>query len=98
MKENDLESTIVTILQTVSRRTEPIRMATNLREEMGFDSLTTLMAMNELDDAFGIEINEEDFKDVTTPADVVRLLRENYLGLPAESDEKELTNETSMAE
>jgi acyl carrier protein len=69
-------------------------METNLREEMGFDSLTTLMAMNELDDAFGIEINEEDFKDVVTAADVVRLLRENYLGLGAESNVKEMANET----
>jgi acyl carrier protein len=69
-------------------------METNLREEMDFDSLTTLMAMNELDDAFEIEINEEDFIDVVTAADVVRLLRENYLGLSAESDAKEMANET----
>jgi acyl carrier protein len=94
MKENDLKNKILTIFQTISRRTEPIRMETNLREEMDFDSLTTLMAMNELDDAFGIEINEEDFIDVVTAADVVRLLRENYLGLSAESDAKEMANET----
>jgi acyl carrier protein len=94
MKENDLKNKILTIFQTISRRTEPIRMETNLREEMDFDSLTTLMAMNELDDAFEIEINEEDFIDVVTAADVVRLLRENYLGLSAESDAKEMANET----
>ena len=80
MKENDLETKVLNILQSVSQKTEPIRMETNLREEMDFDSLTTLMAMNELDDAFGIVINEEDFKDVVLAADVVRLLRENYLG------------------
>ena len=80
MKENDLETKVLNILQSVSQKTEPIRMETNLRKEMDFDSLTTLMAMNELDDAFGIVINEEDFKDVVLAADVVRLLRENYLG------------------
>ena len=79
MKENDLETKVLHILQSVSQKKEPIRMETNLREEMDFDSLTTLMAMNELDDAFGIVINEEDFKDVVLAADVVRLLRENYL-------------------
>ena len=80
MKENDLETKVLNILQSVSQKTKPIRMETNLRKEMDFDSLTTLMAMNELDDAFGIVINEEDFKDVVLAADVVRLLRENYLG------------------
>ncbi len=80
MKENDLETKVLNILQSISQKTEPIRMETNLRKEMDFDSLTTLMAMNELDDAFGIVINEEDFKDVVLAADVVRLLRENYLG------------------
>ena len=83
MKDNNLETKVLSILQTISRRTEPIRMETNLREELDFDSLTTLMAMNELDDAFGIVIDEDDFKDVVVAADVVRLLRENYpdLGL-----------------
>jgi acyl carrier protein len=80
MKENDLETKVLNILQSVSQKKEPIRMETNLHEEMDFDSLTTLMAMNELDDAFGVVINEEDFKDVVLAADVVRLLRENYLG------------------
>lgn len=94
MKDNDLESKILTILQTIARRTEPVQMETTLREEMGFDSLTTLMAMNELDDAFGIEINEEDFKDVVTAADVVRLLRKNYLGLSTGSEEKEMAHAT----
>ena len=90
MKENDLETKVLNILQAISQRTKPIRMETNLREEMDFDSLTTLMAMNELDDAFGIEIDEEDFKDVVVAADVVRLLRENYLdtGLKTKSAEE----------
>jgi len=94
MKENDLESKILTILQTIARRPEPISIETNLREEIGFDSLTILMALNELDDTFGIEINEEDFKDVITAADVVRLLRENYLGRLSGFKEKEISHET----
>lgn len=97
MKEDDLADRIMTILRTIARRTEPIRMETNLREEMGFDSLTTLMAMNELDDAFGIEINEQDFNEVLTVADVVRLLRKNYLE-PAEPHDNEMAHETGMAE
>lgn len=90
MEDNNLEIKVLNILQTISQKTELIRMETNLREEMDFDSLTTLMAMNELDDAFGIEINEEDFKDVVVAADVVRLLRENYLdaGLKTKSVEE----------
>lgn len=79
MEKIDLETKVLNILQSISQRTEPIRMETNLREEMDFDSLTTLMAMNELDDAFGIVIEEEDFIDVVVAADVVQLLRENYL-------------------
>jgi len=79
MKENELETEVLHILQTISQRSEPIKMETNLRDEMDFDSLTILMVMNELDDTFGIVINEEEFKDVIVAADVVHLLQENYL-------------------
>lgn len=78
MKENKLENMVFDILKTISQKKEPINLDTNLRDEMDFDSLTILMAMNELDDTFGIVINEEDFKDVTIVADVVRLLQEKY--------------------
>jgi acyl carrier protein len=90
MKENDIETKVLNILQTISKRTVPIQMETNLREEMDFDSLITLMVMNELDDAFGIEIDEEEFKNVEVAADVVQLLRENYLetGLKTKSAEE----------
>lgn len=79
MIENNIEKEVLNILQTISQRSEPIKMKTNLRDEMDFDSLTILMAMNELDDTFQITINEDDFKDVVIAADVVHLLKDNYL-------------------
>ncbi len=79
MDQTEIETTVFAILQKISQSAIAVGPQVKLREELGMDSFASLMVMNELDDAFGIEIFEEDFLKVTLAADVVRLLQERYL-------------------
>lgn len=36
------------------------------------------MIMNEIDDEFGISLDEDDFKAVNTPREIIRLLQTKY--------------------
>ena len=51
---------------------------TNMRKDLAVDSLDGLMIMNEIDEVFGISVDEEDFKKVNTPGDIVSLLKDKY--------------------
>jgi len=49
-----------------------------LRKELDIDSFDVLMIMNELDDEYGIALDEDDFKAVNTPHEIVTLLTTKY--------------------
>lgn len=51
---------------------------TDLRKELDIDSFDALMIMNELDDEYGIALDEDDFKAVNTPREIVNLLTAKY--------------------
>lgn len=51
---------------------------TDLRKELEIDSFDVLMIMNELDDEYGIALDEDDFKAVNTPREIVQLLTAKY--------------------
>ena len=51
---------------------------TDLRKELDIDSFDALMIMNELDDEYGIALDEDDFKAVNTPREIVSLLTAKY--------------------
>jgi len=55
-----------------------IQEDTDLRKELGIDSFDGLMIMNEIDDEYSISIDEDDFKSVNTPREIVTLLKEKY--------------------
>jgi len=49
-----------------------------MRKDLGVDSFDGLMIMNEIDDAFGISVDEDDFKKVNSPQEIVDLLKDKY--------------------
>ena len=49
--------------------------SSNLREELGYDSLDTMMLITELEAAFEININESDFTNVVTVSDIIENLK-----------------------
>jgi len=51
---------------------------TNMRKDIDIDSFDVLMIMNAIDDEYGISVEEEDFKQVNTPLEIVKLLSEKY--------------------
>ncbi len=83
-KTGRMESEVYRILKSISQTEADVAADTRLREDLGLDSFASLMVMNELDQAFGIEIVDDDFQELSTASDVVRLLRERYLGDKAE--------------
>lgn len=55
-----------------------IGIDTNLRKDLEIDSLDALMIMNDIDDEFGISIDEDDFKTVNSPREIIALLKSKY--------------------
>lgn len=49
-----------------------------MRKELEIDSFDALMIMNEIDDDFGIALDEDDFKAVNTPIEIIQLLKTKY--------------------
>ena len=54
-----------------------IRMESSFMNDLGADSLDTVELVLELEDAFGIEIPDEDAEDMHTVADVYNYLDNN---------------------
>lgn len=74
------------VLATVSKNIETkqdLDLSRKLIDDLGVDSLDTLMIINGLEDEFGIAINEDDFKDIKTIGDIVAALRQKYPGVEA---------------
>ena len=55
-----------------------ITAETNLRKDLAIDSLDVLMIMNEIDDVFSIALDEDDFRKVNSPGEIVDLLKDSY--------------------
>jgi len=72
-----LERVIAIIRKNINSEAE-IGENTSLRQELDIDSFDVLMIMNELDDEYGIALDEDDFKAVNTPREIVSLLTAKY--------------------
>ena len=72
-----LEKIIEIIKKNVKNESE-VSENTDLRQELDIDSFDALMIMNALDDEYSISIEEEDFKKVNTPGEIVDLLKQKY--------------------
>jgi acyl carrier protein len=74
---NTLDKVIAIIRNNISTDAG-ITADTDMRKDLAVDSFDGLMIMNEIDDAFGISVDEDDFKKVNTPGEIVNLLQEQY--------------------
>ncbi len=72
------EDKLISIIKANTEDKAGITLATDLRKELHLDSFGTVMVINGIEDAFGIEVDEADFARVNTVGDVLSLLRTKY--------------------
>lgn len=75
MAETNWDSVKDTVLEILSKRlvvgSDKIKVNSNLRDELGMDSFTTVEVMFEIEDKFEIEIPETALLKVNTVKDVI---------------------------
>ena len=54
---------------------ESVSLASNLRDDLNFDSLDLMMLVSELEAAFGSSLSDEDLKAVATVGDIVSKIK-----------------------
>lgn len=74
---NSIDKVIAIIRNNITTDLE-ITADSDMRKDLAIDSFDALMIMNELDDAFAISIDEDDFKKVNSPRDIADLLKDKY--------------------
>ena len=74
---NTIEQIIAIIRSNIKADAE-VKENTDLRKDLDIDSFDVLMIMNAIDDEYAIAIEEDDFKDVNTPLEIVTLLKNKY--------------------
>lgn len=79
----NLEEKVLAIVSKNIETKQDLDLSKKLIDDLGVDSLDTLMIINGLEDEFGIAINEDDFKDIKTIGDIVAALRQKYPGVEA---------------
>ena len=55
----------------LSREVESIELDHNLRDHLGLDSMGTIELLYDIEDAFDVQIPDEDLKELVTVRDVV---------------------------
>jgi acyl carrier protein len=73
-----VEDQVLEIVRDNTEDSRQVTLASDLRKELCLDSFATLMVMNAIEEAFGVSIDQADFCQVKTVADVVALLRAKY--------------------
>ncbi len=74
-----IEEKVISIIQANTEQKEPITPATDLRKELHLDSFGTVMIINALEQAFGVELEESDFAQIKTVGDVIKLLENRHV-------------------
>lgn len=74
----NLEEQVLAIVSKNIETKQDLDLSKKLIDDLGVDSLDTLMIINGLEDEFGLAINEDDFKDIKTIGDIVAALRQKY--------------------
>ncbi len=71
-----LKTKVQEIVQENIETDGELTLESNLREDLGVDSLGTLILVDALEDEFSLQINPDDFREVETVADIVKRLQE----------------------
>lgn len=74
MEINDLCQIIAEVLRVDPRE---VRENNRLAVELGADSLDLYQIMVKVEDRYGIQISEREFRKIRTVGDIVRLIRKN---------------------
>ena len=61
---------------TIPAMTEMINEQSNLISDLNFDSMDIIMLINELEAEFDINIDIDDFSEITTVGDIVEKLKD----------------------
>ena len=72
----NIEEQVLAIIRSNTEDKCALSLGTQLRTQLGLDSFGMLMVINGLEEGFGIGLQEEDFRRVSTVADVVVLVKE----------------------
>src|SRR5215467_8537303 len=80
-----VESEIATQIRTalakrLKRDVSQVRLEDNLRDDLGLDSLSMLEMVFEVEEAFNLEIPDDDLSKVTTVGDVVTYVESRLAG------------------
>jgi acyl carrier protein len=80
-----VESEIATQIRTalakrLKRDVSKVRLEDNLRDDLGLDSLSMLEMVFEVEEAFNLEIPDDDLSKVTTVGDVVTYVESRLAG------------------
>ena len=73
-----LLKTVIRLITENIENKKPIEKESDLRKDLDLDSFDVLMIMNAIDDEFSISLENDDFMEVKTPNDIVKLLKSKY--------------------
>ena len=78
-----MEQKIIDIIRRNLEDDREVTLQSRLKEDLGADSFSMLMVLNEIEDVFRIRIEGDGFEGLETVADVCRRLKEMYPELEA---------------
>jgi len=77
MDREQIEEKLRQILsKRLGKKIAKIDTAVNLKEDLEMDSFSAVEVIYEIEDVFGIEVKEKDFRDAKTFGDVINLIAE----------------------
>jgi acyl carrier protein len=75
----ELEQKVIDLIQANIEKKHAVTLDSDMRQDLGVDSFGTLMIINDIEEAFGIEIVEADIKEAVKVSDIVQILATKYL-------------------
>lgn len=69
-----LEKVIAVLADKLSKDESEIKLESNIKDDLGADSLDMVEVVMGLEDEFGIEVPEEDLGKILTVGDIVKYL------------------------
>ncbi|MBU2102523.1 MAG: acyl carrier protein [Candidatus Omnitrophota bacterium] len=73
-----LEDRVIKAIEENLEKRTNVTLNTDLRNDLGLDSFARVIILNALEDEFGITIQDYEFKNINTVAEIVKGLREKF--------------------
>jgi acyl carrier protein len=73
-----LEDRVISLIQSNIEKKHTVTLQSDLRHDLEVDSFGTIMIVNAIEDAFGIEVEDADIRTLTRVVDIVELLEKKY--------------------